>query len=168
MSRNADRPGPVLELCNATVRKGDTAALDSITLTIHEGEHTAIVGPNGAGKSTLVNLLTHEERPLADGGSGSPVRVFGADRWNVFELRSRLGIVSGDLHHRFVNGNSAGRITARDAVLSRFFAAHGFVVEGEVTPGMRGPPRMHSRVLASATSPTRPSIGCRPGRRVAC
>jgi iron complex transport system ATP-binding protein len=137
MSRNADRPGPVLELRNATVRKGETTALDSITLTIHEGEHTAIVGPNGAGKSTLVNLLTHEERPLADGGGSSAIRVFGDDRWNVFELRSRLGIVSGDLHHRFVNGNSAGRITAHDAVLSRFFAAHGFVVEGEVTPGMR-------------------------------
>ena len=136
MSRSAERPGPVLELRNATVRKGDKAALDSITLTINEGEHTAIVGPNGAGKSTLVNLLTHEERPLADGGS-SPVRVFGTDRWNVFELRSRLGIVSGDLHHRFVNGNSAGRIAARDAVLSRFFAAHGFVIEGEVTPRMR-------------------------------
>ena len=136
MSRSAERPGPVLELRNATVRKGDKAALDSITLTINEGEHTAIVGPNGAGKSTLVNLLTHEERPLAD-GEGSPVRVFGTDRWNVFELRSRLGIVSGDLHHRFVNGNSAGRIAARDAVLSRFFAAHGFVIEGEVTPRMR-------------------------------
>ena len=136
MSRSAERPGPVLELRNATVRKGDKAALDSITLTIHEGEHTAIVGPNGAGKSTLVNLLTHEERPLADGGGGA-VRVFGTDRWNVFELRSRLGIVSGDLHHRFVNGNSAGRITARDAVLSKFFAAHGFVIDGEVTSQMR-------------------------------
>ena len=136
MSRSTERPEPVLELRNATVRKGDKAALDSVTLTINEGEHTAIVGPNGAGKSTLVNLLTHEERPLADAG-GSPVRVFGTDRWNVFELRSRLGIVSGDLHHRFVNGNSAGRIAARDAVLSRFFAAHGFVIEGEVTTRMR-------------------------------
>jgi iron complex transport system ATP-binding protein len=136
MSRSAERPAPVLELRNATVRKGDKAALDSVTLTINVGEHTAIVGPNGAGKSTLVNLLTHEERPFADGGA-SPVRVFGTDRWHVFELRSRLGIVSGDLHHRFVNGNSAGRISARDAVLSRLFAAHGFVIEGEVTPRMR-------------------------------
>jgi iron complex transport system ATP-binding protein len=136
MSKSGERPQPVLELRNATVRKGGKAALDSITLTINVGEHTAIVGPNGAGKSTLVNLLTHEERPLADGGA-SAVRVFGSDRWHVFELRSRLGIVSGDLHHRFVNGNSAGRITAHDAVLSRFFAAHGFLIEGEVTPQMR-------------------------------
>ena len=136
MSKSVEQRQPVLELRNATVRKGGKAALDSITLTINVGEHTAIVGPNGAGKSTLVNLLTHEERPLADGG-GSAVRVFGSDRWHVFELRSRLGIVSGDLHHRFVNGNSAGRITAHDAVLSRFFAAHGFLIEGEVTPQMR-------------------------------
>ncbi len=128
---------PVLELTDATVVKDGSAVLQSISLTIRPGAHTAIVGPNGAGKSTLVNLLTHEDRPLANGAAAPPVRVFGSDRWNVFDLRSRLGIVSADLHQRFVNGNSAGRIVARDAVVSRFFAAHGFVVEHEVTPAMR-------------------------------
>jgi hypothetical protein len=52
------------------------------------------VGPNGAGKPTLVNLLTHEERPLTRGeGPGlrgveapPPIRLFGSDRWNVFDL----------------------------------------------------------------------------------
>jgi ABC-type molybdenum transport system ATPase subunit/photorepair protein PhrA len=38
----------------------------------------------------------------------SPVRVFGDDNWNVFELRPQLGIVSSDLHQRFVSGNSEG------------------------------------------------------------
>ena len=129
-------PPPILELSDATVVKGGAAVLDRVSLTIRSGEHTAIVGPNGAGKSTLVNLLTHEDRPLARGDHSAPIRLFGSDRWNVFDLRSRFGIVSADLHQRFVNGNSAGRITARDAVLSRFFTGHGFIFEADVTPAM--------------------------------
>ena len=135
---------PVLELADATVIKDGARVLDAVSLTIRFGEHTAIIGPNGAGKSTLVNLLTHEDRPLAQSGPGPsggegrpPIRLFGSDRWNVFDLRSRFGIVSADLHQRFVNGNSAGRITARDAVLSRFFTGHGFIFGAEVTPAMR-------------------------------
>ena len=49
---------PVLELIDATVIKDDRRILDRLTLTIHAGEHTAIVGPNGAGKSFLTKLLT--------------------------------------------------------------------------------------------------------------
>jgi iron complex transport system ATP-binding protein len=125
---------PILELSDATVVKDGAAVLDGVSLTIRAGEHTAIVGPNGAGKSTLVNLLTHEDRPLA---RGEPVRLFGSDRWNVFDLRSRFGIVSADLHQRFVNGNSVGKITAREAVLSRFFTGHGFVFQPDLTPDMQ-------------------------------
>ncbi len=108
---------PVLELKSATVRKGDSAVLHALSLTIPEGVHTAILGPNGAGKSVLLRLLTHEERALPLANGDAPVRVFGDDNWNVFELRAQLGIVSGELHHRFVGGNSEGRITGEAAVL---------------------------------------------------
>jgi iron complex transport system ATP-binding protein len=128
---------PVLELNNATVRKGDTTVLHGLTLAIGDGEHTAILGPNGAGKSILVRLLTHEERaiPLAD--DSSAVRVFGGDRWNVFELRPQLGIVSADLHQRFVGGNSEGRINGLTAVLSGFVASQGILRYSSITGDMR-------------------------------
>ena len=128
---------PVLELVDATVVKGDRPVLDRLTLTIRAGEHTAIVGPNGAGKSVLVRLLTHEDRALLAADGTSPVRVFGNGNWDVFELRSQLGIVSADLHHRFVEGNSEGRITGEAAVVSAFLASAGILRYGTVTDEMR-------------------------------
>jgi iron complex transport system ATP-binding protein len=129
---------PVLELRNATVVRNGAAILDAVTLTVRVGEHTAILGPNGAGKTTLINLLTLDAYPLAPAnGQPPPVRVFGQSRWNVFDLRSQLGIVTADLHQRFVAGNCAGKISAEDAVVSGFFATQGFLRGRTVTPAMR-------------------------------
>jgi len=130
-------PDPVLQLHEATVLKDDRPVLDNVSLTIQQDEHTAIVGPNGAGKSILVSLLTHFERPVAKAAGTPPVRVFGQDNWDVFELRSRIGIVSADLHNRFVSGNSEGRITADTAVVSAFLASHGILRYRTVTEEMR-------------------------------
>jgi iron complex transport system ATP-binding protein len=127
----------VLELTNATVRKDDTVILHGLNLRINEGEHTAILGPNGAGKSILVRLLTHEERPLPLSNGTAPVRVFGDDNWNVWELRSQLGIISADLHQRFVSGNSEGRITGEMAVISGFIASQGILRYSTITDEMR-------------------------------
>ena len=140
-----ERPAPnVLELKGATVVLGGARVLDALTLTIPGGEHTAILGPNGAGKSTLIRLLTLQHYPLAPvdpstslRASAAPIRLFGRERWDVFELRSQLGIVSADLHDRFVHGNVAGQITALDAVLSGFFASQGLFANHRVTPAMR-------------------------------
>jgi iron complex transport system ATP-binding protein len=130
-------PAPVLQLSNATVVKDERPVLDGLTLTITADEHTAILGPNGAGKSAFVRLLTHEDRPLAIEGGPPPIQVFGSDNWDVFELRSQLGIVSSDLHHRFVFGNNEGRVRADAAVLSGFFATQGILRYGTVTAEMR-------------------------------
>jgi iron complex transport system ATP-binding protein len=127
----------VIELREATVVLGGTRVLDGLTLTIGAGEHTAILGPNGAGKSTLMKLLALELYPLPAANGTPAVRVFGQDRWDVFELRSHLGIVSPDLHDRFVHGNSSGAITARDAALSGFFASQGVFGYQRVTAQMR-------------------------------
>jgi len=136
---------PFLELSHASVVLGGARVLDNLTLSIGVGEHTAILGPNGAGKSTLMRLLTLQQYPLMERGGFSraadddppPIRLFGRDRWNVFELRSQMGIVSADLHDRFVHGNSNGVLTAVDAVSSGFFATHGVFAHQHVTDDMR-------------------------------
>ena len=130
-------PEPLLELTDATVVKDGVRILDGLSLTIRAGEHTAILGPNGAGKTTLLNLLTHDDYAFADDQVPPTVRVFGTDRWNVFDLRSQLGIISADLHQRFVAGHSAGRIRGEEAVVSGFFATQGFLINRPVTPEMR-------------------------------
>jgi iron complex transport system ATP-binding protein len=130
-------PPPLLQLDAATVIKGDRPVIDRMSLTIHDGEHTVILGPNGAGKSVLLRLLTHQERPLARLGGTAPVRVLGEDLWNVSELQAQMGIVSADLHQRFVSGNSEGLITAEAAVLSGFLVSYGILRYGAVTETMR-------------------------------
>src|SRR5262245_9788214 len=84
-----------------------------------------------------MKLLALEYYPLAAADGAAPVRLFGQDRWDVFDLRARLGIVSADLHDRFVHGNSNGPITGRDAALSGFFASQGVFTHQTITDDMR-------------------------------
>jgi iron complex transport system ATP-binding protein len=127
----------LIELHDAEVVLGGRPVLHRVSLAVRDGEHTAILGPNGAGKSTLIKLVTLQLYPVARENGPPPIRVLGQDRWDVFALRSRLGIVSADLHDRFVHGNANGIVTGIDAVLSGFFATQGIFAHQQVTDGMR-------------------------------
>jgi branched-chain amino acid transport system ATP-binding protein len=48
----------ILQTRDLTRRFGGLAAVDGVSLDIHEGEVRSIIGPNGAGKTTLFNLIT--------------------------------------------------------------------------------------------------------------
>jgi iron complex transport system ATP-binding protein len=54
---------PVLTATDLTVRRGDRALLDRVSLALAPGRITALVGPNGAGKSTLLRILSGELVP---------------------------------------------------------------------------------------------------------
>src|SRR5216684_3160662 len=94
MSREPNRQ-PLLALNHVTVIRGERAALDDLSLRIEAGEHICILGPNGCGKSTLIKTITRECYPLAN--EQSSMSILGRECWDIFELRSRLGIVSPDL-----------------------------------------------------------------------
>src|SRR6266852_4036971 len=109
--------GPALvDLKNVRVIRGDNVALDDFSLRVEAGEHVAILGPNGCGKSTLIKTITRECYPVVR--EGSSMTILGQDRWDVFELRSLLGIVSNDLMSK-----SSGDASGRDVVLSGFFSS---------------------------------------------
>src|SRR5438105_2426629 len=48
----------IIEINNLTKQFGGVHAVDHLSLSIEQGNITAIIGPNGSGKTTLMNLLT--------------------------------------------------------------------------------------------------------------
>jgi iron complex transport system ATP-binding protein len=122
---------PLAEFRDATVVLGGKTVLDAVTLTLRSDEHVAILGPNGSGKSTLVRTIAGDARPLAR--EDAAVRVFGQERWSLWELRARLGVVSEALQSDY-----GRRVTVRDAVVSGFFGSIGTYPHQHITAAMRG------------------------------
>jgi len=82
----------LLELKNVTVVRCGKKILDSVSLSIEQGEHVAIIGPNGSGKSSLIKTFTKEYHPFA-ATDGLVLKIMGKEIWHVFELRKLLEIV---------------------------------------------------------------------------
>lgn len=53
----------VLRTVDLTKRFGGVSAVESVSLTVNEGEIVGLIGPNGAGKSTLFNCVTGHLTP---------------------------------------------------------------------------------------------------------
>lgn len=121
---------PLLDLDNVTMLRGGRPVLDGLGFRIGVGENVAILGPNGSGKSSLLKLLTRELYPVAN-DTTFRLRILGRDRWELFELRRHLGIVSMDLQADF-----ARECSGWEAVVSGFFSSVGLWDTHKVTPLM--------------------------------
>lgn len=116
---------PLVEIRNATIWRGSTLVFEHLDLVIEQHERVAIVGPNGSGKTTLLKAINREIYPVAS--KDSVFRILGRDRWNVWELRRHVGIVSQDLQQRYTPTT-----TALEVVVSGFHASigvHGILAE---------------------------------------
>ncbi len=123
---------PFLNLEHVTVVRGGRAVLHDINLAINAGEHIALLGPNGCGKSTLLKTMCCELYPLAT--PETKVSIFGRERWDLTELKRRLGVVQNE-----IPGRPMLRITGREAVLTGFFSS------STLWPNLTVTAEMHSR-----------------------
>ena len=96
--------------------RGESVILHNINLDLKRGERVAILGPNGCGKSTLIKAMTSEIYPLVK--PGMHVEIFGRQRWDLQQLKQKLGVVTSE-----TPGKSARHTTAFDAVLTGFFSS---------------------------------------------
>jgi iron complex transport system ATP-binding protein len=127
MTLESGKKPSLLALHHVTVMRGERPALENVSLNIAAGEHVCILGPNGCGKSTLIKTITRDCYPVIK--DGSSMAILGKERWNIFELRSLLGIVSPDLL-----ASCTTDATGRDVVLSSFFSSTRIFPHHEPTP----------------------------------
>ena len=140
---------PLFELDRATVVRGATRVLRDLSLSIPLGQHTAILGPNGCGKSTFIKLINRELYPLAREGD-APVKVFGLRRWNVNQLRNRLGVVTSDLTRDL---QQMPQLLVEEAVVTGFFSSFVVPPHRQIDADMRARARraladVHAAALA--------------------
>src|SRR5437588_11404817 len=154
---NSSAATPLLSLEHVTVMRGDREALHDVNLEIARGEHVCILGPNGCGKSTLIKTVTRECYPLAR--QGSSISTLGRERWDIFELRALLGIVSPDLL-----ASCTTDATGRDVVLSGFFSSTRIFPHHHSDPEHLALAEERWRGLASRISPIVRLRRCPPAK----
>jgi len=109
---------PLIEIHNATIWRGSTRVFENLSLTIRQHERVAVLGPNGAGKTTLLKTINRDLYPVAR--ENTWVRILGRERWDVWELRRHIGLVSHDLQSAFI-----ANATVLEAIVSGYFSSIG-------------------------------------------
>lgn len=126
---------PLIDIRNATIYRGDTRVFDALSVSIDQREQAAILGPNGSGKTTLLKVINREIYPVRQDGSW--VRILGRETWNVWELRSHIGIVSNELQMRYRNTTTGG-----DVVLSGYLSSIG--IHGQLSRQLTREQKRHA------------------------
>ena len=109
---------------------GSAEILAGIDLKVEQGTMYGFLGPNGAGKSMLVKLIERSLHPIVQ--ADAHLKLFGSETVNLWQLRSRLGVVTTELETRFPPG-----VEARDVVLSGLFGSMRLGRDQTPTPNQR-------------------------------
>jgi putative ABC transport system ATP-binding protein len=88
----------------------ETTALNSINLTVNEGEFVSIMGPSGCGKSTLLNLIG-----LLDSPTEGDFRLFG-ENISAYSERQRTQLRKGNIGFVFQSFNLIDEMTVSENV----------------------------------------------------
>lgn len=107
----------VLELAEATVRRGQATLLDRVTWVVKDGERWVVLGANGAGKTTLLQVAAAQLYPTS-GAVGILGELLGTV--DVFELRPRIGVSSAAVAELIPRDEKV-----RDLVVSASYAVLG-------------------------------------------
>jgi len=73
----------LLELRNISMDFGGLRAIDSLSLSIDEGQILGLIGPNGAGKSTAFNCVAGVYRPTSGEIWFDGANITGAKPWDL-------------------------------------------------------------------------------------
>lgn len=119
-----------IDLQHVYVARGLTTILQDVNLQVREGEHIALLGPNGCGKSTLIKTITCECYPLVR--PETKVRLFGRERWDLTQLRAKMGLVSSEPPSK-----QTRQTNGLDAVISGYFGSSTLWPNLTVTDEMR-------------------------------
>ncbi len=109
----------LIELKGIDVSYGELPVLRNVNWIMTGSDHVLIEGPNGCGKSTLLSLIDGENHK----GYGQEVYLFDRRKGSgetVWDIKSRFGVVSNELHNKYVKGWKV-----LDVVVSGFFDSVG-------------------------------------------
>ncbi|MEA1993347.1 MAG: ABC transporter ATP-binding protein [Euryarchaeota archaeon] len=79
----------MIEIEGLTKKYGSFTAVDSLDLSIGEGDTFGFLGPNGAGKTTTILMAVGVLHPTS-----GEVRLFGRDVQKEIEIKKNIGVVS--------------------------------------------------------------------------
>lgn len=120
----------IIRFEHVNVAYEDKNVLHDISLSIAEGQHTAILGANGSGKSTLLKLFSNDIYPRYD--EAMTKEVFGKSVWDIWELKRHLGIITNDLHYQFTE--RASFLNGFEVALSGFYSSFHIYEHQEFSP----------------------------------
>lgn len=110
---------PLLELRGVSANYGEKVILSDVNWVMDSKDNILIAGPNGCGKSTLLALIDGDSHK----GYGQELWLFGRRKGSgetLWETKRQFGVVSNELHNRYLKGWRAGEV-----VVSGFFDSEG-------------------------------------------